>query len=286
MIVKTILTSGLGNQLFMIFACISYALDNNRKFVFLSKINKTTSGTNTYWNNVFFKLRDYIDENYENIDKNLVYNEPCFEYKPIPVVDKEIILSGYFQSYKYFRYNYDKIMDILGIQKLRSDVYNRHISLFKNDKTIALHFRFGDYLALQHLHCIKGPDYYVFAIIELEKQLKKRDESIKDYTVLYFVESGFQKFVDEYLQIICNNTSLSLNNFEKVPDDIDDWKQMFIMSCCNHFIIANSSFSWFGAYLCDKKDKIVCRPNIWFGPANSTKNINDLCPDNWITIMR
>lgn len=284
--VSILLSAGLCNQIFMIFACISYAIDNNLKFNLFSKKEKTTNGTTTYWENLFNNLKENVIEDFENIDKTRIYKEPCFEYKQIPMTKNEIILSGYFQSYKYFKNNYEKIIDILGIRNKQQDIYQEHVSLFQNKKTIAMHFRFGDYLNLQNFHCIKTPDYYVLAVLEIEKQLLYRNENINQYQILYFVEPGFQRFVDDFLRIICNNTALKISSFVKVSDDIEDWKQLLIMSCCDHFIIANSTFSWFGAYFCDKYAKIVCRPGIWFGPANASKNINDLCPENWITIMK
>lgn len=287
MSVSILLSAGLGNQFFMIFAGISYALDNNKKFSILSKMNKTTNGTSTYWDSIFDKLKEYVNENYEEIDKDSIYNEPTFEYTPIIVSkNKNIVLSGYFQSEKYFRYNFETILNILELRKKQQQIYDQYISLFKSNKTIALHFRFGDYLALQNLHCVKTPDYYVIACLEMQKELKKRGDNIKEYKILYFVQKGYQHYVNEYLKIICDNTELELNNFVKISDNMEDWRQMLMMSCCNHFIIANSSFSWFGAYLCKNEDKIVCWPKIWFGTANSSKNLKDICPESWIPIQK
>jgi hypothetical protein len=56
------------------------------------------------------------------------------------------------------------------------------------------------------------------------------------------------------------------------------------MSCCNHNIIANSTFSWWGAYLNENKDKIICYPSLWFEEKNKHLNTKDLFPDDWIII--
>jgi hypothetical protein len=72
--------------------------------------------------------------------------------------------------------------------------------------------------------------------------------------------------------------------FVKVDDSIEDWKQMILMSCCNDHIIANSSFSWWGAYFNDNIDKRVIYPSQWFGPVLQHNDTRDLCPSGWIKI--
>ena len=72
--------------------------------------------------------------------------------------------------------------------------------------------------------------------------------------------------------------------FIKASDEKEDWEQMLMMSCCEHNIIANSSFSWWGAYFNGNKDKIVCYPSVWFGPKLANKDTSDLCPDSWTMI--
>ena len=67
----------------------------------------------------------------------------------------------------------------------------------------------------------------------------------------------------------------------KVKDDIPDWKQLLIMSICHHNIIANSTFSWWGAYFNTNPTKLVCYPNAWFGIKKQNYIMNDLFPENW-----
>jgi hypothetical protein len=69
--------------------------------------------------------------------------------------------------------------------------------------------------------------------------------------------------------------------FVNIDSTIPDWKQMLMMSCCHHNIIANSTFSWWGAYFNRNPDKIVCYPNKWFGPALANKTTDDLFPPEW-----
>ena len=74
--------------------------------------------------------------------------------------------------------------------------------------------------------------------------------------------------------------------FEKASDDMEDWEQVLLMSCCSHNIIANSSFSWFGAYFNDyNKRTMICYPNVWFaGNAANANNTRDMFPPSWIKI--
>ena len=68
-------------------------------------------------------------------------------------------------------------------------------------------------------------------------------------------------------------------SFVKVSNTITDWEQLLIMSCCEHNIIANSTFSWWGAYLNQNQDKIVCYPNKWFADEKRMD-----FPDSWIPL--
>ena len=72
-------------------------------------------------------------------------------------------------------------------------------------------------------------------------------------------------------------------NFVRGDNSLQDWEQMIYMSCCHHNIIANSSFSWWAAYLNSRSDKIVCYPSVWFGPS-ANHDTSDLCPPEWIKI--
>lgn len=279
---KVQLFAGLGNQLFMIFATISYAIDYGINYGIISYMNKTLDGPVTYWDTIFDSFKKDVD--IKGFDSDDVYMEPSFEYNALPshLAEKDNIIKGYFQSYKYFENNYNEIIEKMGLRDKQMMIRNEYSEMLK-DKTIAIHFRFGDYIALQQFHCIKPPSYFIDAIKSLSSDLMNNGENIADYNLLCFCEPGNDKYVTEFLKIIRNVIHEKLN-FVRVSDNIPDWKQLLLMSCCNHFIITNSTFSWFGAYFCEKEDKIVIRPKKWFGPANSNKNTSDICPNKWKVI--
>jgi hypothetical protein len=81
--------------------------------------------------------------------------------------------------------------------------------------------------------------------------------------------------------INCLAEVFPLLTFEKASDQMADWEQMLLMSDCTHNIIANSSFSWFGAYFNSNKDKIVCYPNVWFCGTGSNICVDDLFQPAW-----
>jgi len=291
MSVNLFLEAGLGNQLFMIFALVSYAIDNNIQYKIYSQIDKTCNNTKTYWNSLLECFYANIDTNV-NIDLKL-YKEPCFNFEPIP---KDLAnhpydfnIKGFFQSEKYFKHNYEKIIRMMNLRQKQSDIKEKYNHLFKK-KVIAVHFRIGDYIGLQAYHCIKSPNYYINALNKLEKNLLDKNEKIEEYDILYFCQKSDIEYVNKYIQMIIatkNNNYIHFNNFIKIDDDIPDYEQMLIMSLCDHFIIANSTFSWFGAYFSESSNKIVYYPNTWFGPAlKDIHDTKDLCPSDWISIIQ
>jgi hypothetical protein len=92
--------------------------------------------------------------------------------------------------------------------------------------------------------------------------------------------------VQQRIQIIgaeLNDRGLRNFVFIQYPCSLNDWQQLLLMSLCNHNIIANSSYSWWGAYLNDNLNKIVCYPSIYFASSYAKSTI-DLFPKNWIEI--
>jgi len=125
------------------------------------------------------------------------------------------------------------------------------------------------------MHPIKPVQYYLNAL----KELANKDVMLKDYNILLFCQEIDNNFVNEYIKII--NKHYPNMNYKKVADNIPDWKQILLMASCDNFIIANSTFSWMGAYLA-KKEKLVVAPNTWFGPYYKNNKLHDLRPEDWI----
>ena len=235
-----------------------------------------------YWDNFLSSLKLFT-LNYFNIkNKNhIIYNEIGFHYNELPNYNRniEILINGYFQSYKYFENYFNDIKKIINLDSIKENIKNKYNNIIINN-SISIHFRLGDYKNIQNFHPILNREYYdkcLQYIIDNDN-----NDNIKKYTVLFFCESEDNDTVFNHIEYFRNKYSLI--DFIKVDDSILDWEQLIIISLCNHNIIANSSYSWWGAYINDNKEKIVCYPSIWFGPELEKNNTNDLFPNNWIKI--
>ena len=141
------------------------------------------------------------------------------------------------------------------------------------EKTISMHFRLGDYKKLPEYHPIATYEYYERAITHIQK-LKPHD----DFTVYFFCEEEDIGEVQKTVNKLSNRFPRYV--FSRADNSLTDWQQMLFMSCCHHNIIANSSFSWWGAYFNSRDDKIVCYPSVWFGEL-ANHDTSDLFPPTW-----
>jgi Glycosyl transferase family 11 len=150
--------------------------------------------------------------------------------------------------------------------------------------TVAMHFRIGDYTAIQEAHPILTLDYYRDALKHVIQHapIKHADAQGK-INVLIFNQACDNAVIVDHMRQLSTEFAHRCR-FHKVPDMFDDWKQLLLMSVCDHNIIANSTFSWWGAYLNQTPDKVVCYPGTWFGPALKKHDTRDLFPDGWVQI--
>jgi hypothetical protein len=270
---------GLGNQLFQIFATISYAIENKKPFGFLDEeSSKGITKRVTYWNSFLLSLKIFT---HETLFEYPVQREKGFEYLTLepPTKTDDLVLVGYFQSYKYFEKHFSAICRLIKLDKTKTQIVNNHSN---NYKSISMHFRIGDYVSLTEFHPILECDYYEKSLqVIIDNKLKETNPKSK-INVLYFCEKKDNDVVNEIINELC--IKFPRVEFTKADDNVSDWKQMIMMSCCDHNIIANSTFSWWGAYFNNNKEKIVCYPDKWFGPKNANLNTKDLFPENWICV--
>jgi len=189
-------------------------------------------------------------------DIEFEHNEKVFEYIEIEPQDK-LKIKGFFQSWKYF----EDIKDLL-LSKyfIPSKNILQPLSKYKiTSNSLGISIRRGDYLMLQHNHCVLSTDYY---------------QEILD---MYFSTNIDQIFIfsddlDWCKQIFGDKVTY-------VQDDIG--VQLFLMTKMKHLIMSNSTFAWWGAYL-NNNDGIIIAPDPWFGPNYKDKNVKDLYYPSWI----
>ncbi len=276
MVVYTYLMGGLGNQMFQIATGLSHGIDNNDGEVFFSE--KTNLGI------IATHRKDYNDTIFEYLPRlkepthMRIYSERGFEYQKLPY-EKEMRMRGYFQSEKYFKNNKDSVVKFFKTCLLRQDIknlVNENLEKFSNSspKTISVHIRRGDYVNLQHVHPVQSEKYYESALIAISNKLViSYEKLIEDYKLVIFSDDIAW----------CKNSNLFSKFNCHFVEGNEDYIDMYVMSMCKHHIIANSSFSWWGAYLNESDDKIVVAPKLWFGPQGP-KTWNSVYCTEWIVV--
>ena len=271
---------GLGNQLFQIFCGIAYSLENNISF----KINATKfdnvspldniSKRPTYWKNFLSNLSKFTCTNHQFAIPTYI-EKTQFKFDKIPYINQDFKLHGYYQSYKYFDGQFANICKLINLDNQKLEISEKYLNLFNKKKPISLHFRIGDYVKNQAFHPILSNEYYINCISYLKSRLNNFEEN---YYLLIFGEPRDNEKIVNNIETIKQNFNIEIVICDYV---IPDWEQMLLMSLTSHNIIANSTFSWWGAYFNNNSDKIVCYPRIWNG---SNINVKDLIPETWIKI--
>lgn len=246
---------GLANQMFQVATCVSYAKKNNFLYSIPDLNDKKFGG---YVKNIFKEINRFKVKNtlYE-------YFEPTFEYKEIPRFEN-VRLNGYFQSEKYFIDNKDIIYEYFQPTSIIDEyIEGKYSKILEN--SISCHIRLGDYkfLTKEHLNLLDS-EYYLNA-----------------FEVLNAGEKNILIFSDEIN--FCKTLKIFNRPNVYFIENESDYLDMMIMSKCKENIIANSTFSWWSAWLNLNIEKKVIAPKSWFGVGKKL-NTTDLYPENWIKI--
>ncbi len=285
MIITKIL-GGLGNQFFQYAAGKALALKNNtalkldltgftdyklRDFE-LSRFNasytvasddeiKRYKGTNS-----FQRIKALLSSS----STKQFYKQPFFHFdKAFFFLQSPVYLQGYFQSEKYFTPVNESLRNELRFKEPMSPEITAFGKMLQEERAVSVHLRRGDYKTEESLrvHGILPDAYYQRAI---------------DYATKYAAdEPRFYVFSDDAEAA----KKLGLPNAEIVSGTLtkNHYEDFYLMQQCRHNIIANSSFSWWAAWLNPNPDKIVIAPKDWFGPKGP-KDTQDLLPESWIRL--
>lgn len=274
------LKGGLGNQMFeYAFGKVIQADAYEISFFYEQKFHPEL--TQRDYELDFFKLQlDFIDtkEIKKLCKKNkflsflgiknhlpLIQENPISIYNPKLLQYNEGLFDGYFQCAQYYENIRDKLLKDFVPNKKPNQQNEKMLKKIKTTNSISLHVRRGDYVKLQHHHGLCDIDYYKKAIEFIASKVSNPH---------FFLFSDDIPWVEENLKIDFPYTIIDYNQGSDSPWD------MWLMKNCYHNIIANTSFSWWGAWLNENPDKIVIAPQVWM--ANGRKT--DIIPINWVRI--
>ncbi len=290
-----IASAGLGNMMFQYALVVAFRARGVRAILFVSEANAHHNGYElekvfprvkpykglSYIEMIYYQFLGKLRKNtfifkrkfphrilflpFERISpkNNFVYYSNVFSK-----LYKNQYYSGAFQSYRYFEnYRQELLYEFAFNESNLSEESKQMISRIKNTTSVSIHVRRGDYLTplwYKDLGSICNVEYYQRALAEIGKRIKDP---------CYFVFSDDIDYVHENLNIP-NAIYVNFNHSN------DSWQDMYLMSLCKHHIIANSSFSWWSAWLNKHEDKIVIAPKKWWASQDN----DDVVPPSWIRL--
>lgn len=204
------------------------------------------------------------------------YREPHFHYDlAFEALGPQTSLFGYFQSERYFISITETLRDWLLPREPFGIAAAEVLARIERSRLpVSVHVRRGDYLnpGTAEFHGILGEPYYRQAIDRIGAALGEGME--------FFVFSDDPASAEQVLNFVPKSR---LNHVRGDPER--PWEDMALMARCRHHVIANSSFSWWGAWLNRSLDKVVVAPRAWFAPTELKKhNTIDLYPPGWILV--
>jgi hypothetical protein len=220
----------LGNVLFMMGNAIAYALKHDEPF------SAPYETDNPFWNPLY--LPHLIDRNYIQGIEDVLVNENGFRHQDIPFEEhwkgKQIVLNGYWQSWKY-------------IEDYRREIlYAFDLRWLMKPNTASIHVRRGDYLQLTDKHPPYSLDYLNEAI---------------NYLINEKGVTNFEVYSDDTLWCLDNLTHIQNVKVMETGNELNDLVEA---SCCEHNICCSSTFSFFIAWLNRNPDKVCIFPKLWF----------------------
>jgi hypothetical protein len=289
------LMGGLGNQMFQYAAARAMAADRNCPvFLDLSFLETPSEGkwTQRYFELDVFNIESSTPENFSvrllkrlnsNSRWNRISNSPVlmFPYRnyyeslqgfhpELLKLPQHVYLQGYFQSEQYFLRHESLIRKEFTFKTPATGKNAEVLQQILNSNAVSLHVRRGDYVSLPsaaEYHALTGLPYYQRAVEIL---------TADNLSMNFFVFSDDPEWCRQHLNLPGTTTIVDWNTGKASYEDLR------LMSQCKHHIIANSSFSWWGAWLNPATEKKVIAPKKWVN--DQTQYNADLIPVSWIAI--
>ncbi len=201
-----------------------------------------------------------------------LYQEQGLQFnKQLLTLPANSYLSGYWQCEKYFSSAAEVIRQEFSFKDEPDAMNADMLTQIRNSKSISVHIRRGDYISNPSANAVHGIcelDYYQQAATYLANKLNTE--------LSFYVFSDDPEWVKQHLHLSGNTIYVAHNNAVQNHEDLR------LMSACEHHIIANSTFSWWGAWLNPSSQKIVIAPKQWFKDPNY--DASDLVPASWIRL--
>ena len=251
----------LGNQMFQFSATLGVARYTGVKYTIPNHDEVLIDGLGNRLRIELFDCFDIKPENTGILKTDYVVREKGFDFDASVLSSSRQVdytLYGYFQTEKYFKHC---ARELRGHFTFKNYIIDECKEIVDEcfDEPIALHIRRGDYLINSGNHYNLSIDYY-------EKALKKFDANRQ--VVIFSDDPDW-----------CMEQPLFADDRFIVSQAAGPYHDLYMMTQCSDFIIANSTFSWWGAWLANRG--MVIAPKKWFGPNNSHLNIKDLYPEHW-----
>lgn len=261
---KSIGHSGrLGNQMFQYATLKAVSLKTGYEYYLPDNTAVKPDGCFNFndnkWTEYKLDLFDCFDLKCEisnNLQHNL-YQEKSFTFdSEIYAIKDNTAIDGYFQSYKYFEEYKNEILNEFSFKPNILDKCNE--KLLKYHNPVSVHVRRGDYIG--------NPNYW--------------------HITTEYIQDALNYFIDDSYTFLVFSDDIEWCK-QVFPDDVvfpqgTQFEDLCMMTLCKHNIIANSSYSWWGAYLNQNLDKKVIAPRNWF--TNKSMDTSDLIPSKWIII--
>lgn len=216
-------------------------------------------------NNLIFKILRRL-----NFSKIVTEKKLSFDEAYLNVRDGSYII-GYFQSEKYFKSIRETLLQQFSLTGDMSNYAQIIVSrILRSNNSCSIHVRRGDYLSEKNIsfHGFCSLDYYKDAAQYMQE---------KEGDLIFFIFSDDVAWTRENLRM---DHAVYVEDSEKRRPHED----MYLMSLCNHHIIANSSFSWWGAWLSRNKNKTVIAPRKWFADSCKNEQSDDIINSNWVRL--
>ncbi len=210
-----------------------------------------------------YKILRLIKANHYYFEKQKFLFEPKIEQ-----VKKNSYVYGYFQTEKYFQNVKSELIQAFTLKNKPDEQNKKLICQMGTENAVSIHIRRGDY----HNSPFKllEMNYYQQAInLITEKVLNPK---------FYIFSNDYNWASENFAALNIDKTILTHNKADR------SYMDMILMSHCKHNICANSSFSWWGAWLNQNSSKIIITPKQWFKNEEYTESTYDLIPEDWLKI--